>query len=106
MWARLNDAPCPEDASPLRRWWFHDYPFRGAVSREYPELWEKYRAEILERWTHKRPGTRPSFWWHYDAPQFTPKLMAQFESSGWGSLEGCQIPRERAGGAGRRAEWE
>jgi hypothetical protein len=93
MWARLNDAPCPEDASRLARWWFYDYPFRCAVTRDYKELWANFRGQILERWIRKSPGTRPSFWWHYDAPPLTPE-----------SIGGYHMPRERAGGKG--TSWE
>ena len=32
-------------------------------------LWEQSRDAILAGWIRKRPGTRPTAWWLYDAPR-------------------------------------
>jgi hypothetical protein len=36
---------------------------------EESELWEKYGDDIVKEWIQKKPGTRPSLWWAYDAPK-------------------------------------
>jgi hypothetical protein len=32
-------------------------------------LWSEFHDEILEQHTRRRPGTRPSAWWRYEAPE-------------------------------------
>lgn len=32
-------------------------------------VWERHRAAVLAMWIAQRPGTRPSLWWTFDAPQ-------------------------------------
>ena len=64
LWARLIDAPLPEDATDAERF-FYDYP----DERKLREAWAAHRAAILAEWVRKCPGTRPSCWWEFDAPR-------------------------------------
>jgi len=38
------------------------------------EIWERARDAVLPRWLEERPGTRPSLWWQFDAPE--PALVS------------------------------
>jgi len=38
------------------------------------ELWERARDTVLPVWLRERPGTRPSLWWQFDAPE--PALVS------------------------------
>ena len=37
-------------------------------------LWTAHAAAIVSDWAEQRPGTRPSFWWKYDAPEQRQRL--------------------------------
>jgi hypothetical protein len=47
------------------------------------DIWRTWGPSVLTRWIEERPGTRPSLWWKYQAPE----------------------PRRRVGGIGR-TQWE
>jgi len=32
-------------------------------------LWREYSEEVLSEWIHRKPGTRPAAWWHYEAEE-------------------------------------
>ena len=73
-----------------------DNPFaQFAAEPELLAAWTEARDEILEEWTADTPGTRPSFWWKFDAPRLPV-----------GTFEGCSHdgklpePRLRLGGIG------
>ena len=73
-----------------------DNPFwRFRTDDELLAAWGAAGAEILAAWIADSPGTRPSFWWRFDAPR-QPK----------GTFPGCfydgQLPepRRRIGGTG------
>ena len=73
-----------------------DNPFsQFAAEAELLAAWTEARDEILEEWISAAPGTRPSFWWKFDAPR-----------QPLGTFEGCshdgQVvePRLRLGGIG------
>lgn len=44
---------------------------------EQLKLWNQYRDEILERWISEMPGTRPNFWWRFDAPVARKKVNGE-----------------------------
>ena len=48
----------------------HDEP-GGFVfdESEIGRAWRAFGSEILARWITKWPGTRPSCWWRFDAPE-------------------------------------
>jgi hypothetical protein len=68
VWAYLTDVP-------LQLWprdWNHFIYFRyscGVFDDELRALWEAHRQAILREWIAKHPGTRPTCWWRYDAPE-------------------------------------
>ena len=73
-----------------------DFP---TVSSGAQEIWERTKAIVLPEWIRRHPGTRPPFWWHFDAPR-EPK----------GLFPGCYYDgrfaiRKRLGGIGRPI-WE
>ena len=37
-------------------------------------LWAAHGAAIVEEWAERAPGTRPSFWWQFDAPEHRQQL--------------------------------
>ena len=62
---------------------------------EFLAAWNELRDEILAEWTATAPGTRPSFWWKFDAPR---QPIGTFEGSYYdGKLP---EPRQRLGGVG------
>ena len=36
---------------------------------ERRDLWERARNAVMSSWIQERPGTRPSLWWQFDAPE-------------------------------------
>ncbi len=42
-------------------------------ARTAAEAWARRREPILKEWIAKYPGTRPSFWWYFEAPEELPK---------------------------------
>ena len=38
------------------------------------EIWDRARDTVLPVWLRERPGTRPSLWWQFDAPE--PALVS------------------------------
>jgi hypothetical protein len=91
LWAVLNDAEPPEGAD------LFDWDFAWTEDQRRA-VWQRYREEILERWTREHPGTRPSLWWQWDAPRIPV-----------GTWPGCfwdgrlSEPRRRIGGKGTPA---
>ncbi len=69
-----------------------------STDAEFEAAWNEARDEILADWIADSPGTRPSFWWRFDAPR--QRL---------GNFPGCYYdgklpePRRRLGGAGTPA---
>ena len=58
-WAILTDAPLPAGQN------FGKYRLRDRL----PALWREHAAQILPAWIEAKPGTRPSCWWTFDAPE-------------------------------------
>ena len=58
VWAMLNDLEMPPG---VNKWQHFD-----GVPRA---LWEQHRDEVLREWIRDRPGSRPSYWWQFDAPR-------------------------------------
>jgi hypothetical protein len=64
------------------------------------EIWCQHQRALLAAWIEEHPGTRPSLWWHCDAPR---QPLGTWPKACWdGQLE---QPRERLGGIGMAA-WE
>lgn len=61
-WALLTDAPMPADANPF-------LAIDNNCDRVMRPLWEEHGAAILAEWIEAHPGTRPSYWWRYEAPR-------------------------------------
>jgi hypothetical protein len=56
----MRDLPIPADVKPPKLWEPEDIE---------PDEWERARKAVLAEWTEKHPGTRPTTWWEYDAPE-------------------------------------
>lgn len=88
-WAMMMDEPLPEGGNPFARF---------ISDKEQRALWEIGRETVLEDWIRTRPGTRPSWWWDFDAPREPV-----------GAHPGCYYdgklpqPRRRLGGTGTPA---
>ena len=59
--------------------WFYSYP--SCSPKECLAVWCQVKEKIVGDWIAARPGTRPAWWWHFDAPE----------------------PRKRLGGVGKPA---
>ena len=82
------------------RQWLYDEPIENdwflfcTCPQDLKALWERHRDEVLSWWIRKRPGTRPSNWWEFDAPR-KPK-----EGNGCWWDGKLAEPRLRLGGIG------
>src|SRR4051794_17065283 len=72
QWALLTDEPPPEGSlrDGFQTWcfrWDHDGPppWRQKTGRQ---LWAEHGQSIVAEWIADRPGTRPTYWWRYEAP--------------------------------------
>jgi hypothetical protein len=61
------DAPKIDTAERWSLRW--DHPLFRPGRPNVAELWKEYGADVLRTWINKRPGTRPSLWWKYSAPE-------------------------------------
>jgi hypothetical protein len=71
------------------------------VQRERPlEAWVAIRAAFLPDWIRERPGSRPLWWWEFDAPRMPE---TDLEARGWlDTFFAAHLvePRLRLGGTG------
>lgn len=68
----LTDQPVPDtvQARAEAAWWKLGLRDPAALAVSPPQAqWEAYRGTILAAWIARRPGTRPSCWWRWDAPR-------------------------------------
>jgi hypothetical protein len=77
-----------------------DRPLEGVAAflvteDEIREAWERHGEFILAAWVKKHPGTRPSYWWEFDAPR---QPVGRFP--GWYYDGKLPEPRHRLGGVG------
>ena len=63
-WSVLTDAPPPAGR--------HFEKYR--LSDRLPSLWQEHGPAILTSWIEAKPGTRPSCWWKFDAPENRRRL--------------------------------
>jgi hypothetical protein len=69
----LSDGLADEDVS---RWRF------STGEAEERKLWEQCKGVILATWINQYPGTRPSCWWRYDAPEKCRKRLGGIGTPG------------------------
>jgi hypothetical protein len=94
--ALLRDEPCPPDANYLEYLLAQDH---GTAAR----LWRLYGPKVLGEWIEKSPGTRPTMWWRFDAPRWTPP---DHHTDFWYAKQKLlPEPRQRLSGTGTPA-WE
>jgi hypothetical protein len=77
-----------------------DRPLEGIAAfvvteDEIREAWERHGEFILAAWVRKHPGTRPSYWWEFNAPR---QPVGRFP--GWYYDGKLPEPRRRLGGVG------
>jgi hypothetical protein len=78
-----------------------DYPTTDYIACK--ALWDSCSEMILAEWIRKYPGTRPSWWWLFDAPRM---LKADLEANDWRPCyfaKELPDPRARLGGIGTPA---
>ena len=68
--ARLYDQPAPADTAG------DPWPWTSLRDDDAEAvLWAENRVAVLRGWPRERPGTRPSLWWRYDAPEPARKRL-------------------------------
>jgi hypothetical protein len=92
IWGMLNDDPpnrkdfALDDAlrSDSKSWdvfWFRHSLNSGHRHAKHgysvEDLWRQYGDEIVTEWIGQHPGTRPSCWWRFDAPEPLPDGESQ-----------------------------
>jgi hypothetical protein len=60
VWEILLDLPLPPEANRF---------LKHAGSDTWRAWWRTAGPEVLAEWTRRRPGTRPSTWWRFIAPE-------------------------------------
>jgi hypothetical protein len=73
-YARLVDQPEPPDAD-YGDWWSlttENWAWLRA-DRSVEKLWRACGEDIVREWVRANPGTRPSLWWRYSAPEPLPE---------------------------------
>lgn len=97
VWALMNDQPFPPDGNKFERLILESSAAR-TQGQSLQDYWLKYRDKILEEWISKKPGTRPSCWWRFDAPQWNNPEYEGYHFQGT-----LKEPRRRLGGTGTPA---
>jgi hypothetical protein len=76
VWRFFCDALTPEDEAGdtwtllgLRHDIEHLIIVSPPLTRPLSETWHDHEAEIVAWWIEERPGTRPTCWWRYSAPE-------------------------------------
>jgi hypothetical protein len=67
----LMDEPLPEPESMATKWeaFALQYGPEGVVKLTLRQAWEENREDVVAEWVKRKPGTRPSAWWKWDAPK-------------------------------------
>ena len=75
-WRYLCDATTPEDeTADGSKWLMLTLRFNQTTVAEPPtgkqtsQLWEEFGPGIVAWWARENPGTRPTCWWKFTAPQ-------------------------------------
>jgi len=76
------------------------YEFPAICSEKCLVVWRELREDVLMEWVKAYPGTRPAYWWHFDAPLMS---AAQVVRQNWDSCDfaaDLREPRQRISGTG------
>jgi hypothetical protein len=84
--AYLEDRPLPPDASfdDDSAWWSMDRDDGQIFRPDRPsvrDMWAAMGADIVAEWAQEHPGSRPSCWWRYAAPEPRRRLSGRGEPS-------------------------
>lgn len=69
----------------------------------FVKVWKKAREDLLPRWIHRHPGTRPRAWWTVEAPRLPESQYPENFRRPEHKLHGVPMfmkLRERLGGVG------
>jgi hypothetical protein len=82
----------------LTQWDYYmlDFPTCSPAARQ---IWAAAKELVIPEWIKRHPGTRPPYWWHFDAPR-----VPKGRWPGW-FFDGTFAMRERVGGTGL-TKWE
>jgi hypothetical protein len=94
--AALRDEPWPKDGSA------EGATYYWAMTEKAERLWRLHGARIVAEWIEKHPGTRPTFWWRFDAPRWRP-TNERFARCYYVKQGELPEPRRRLGGTGTPA---
>jgi hypothetical protein len=87
---RRSRARKPRELNSATRALLYDEPLTDPwwwLSGVSEETWKANRGDVLRFWIREKPGTRPYYWWVYDAPR-------------WLDDDCWPEPRRRVGGRG------
>jgi hypothetical protein len=96
QWALLRDENIPKNGGILddfQQWAFYrddldETAWRQPTGRQ---LWAAHGAEVLRGWIVENPGTRPSCWWRFDAPEHRQRVGGV--GAAWGNHQmACGVP--------------
>jgi hypothetical protein len=74
--AFLADEASLEGADAFLEWQLN-FPRAGDAiwnGQSLQDTWRDYASEVLDDWIIERPGTRPSLWWEFTAPEPRQRL--------------------------------
>ncbi len=101
LWV-MSDGLYPEPEK-INTWEMICNPGLGYPTCAYDDckqLWDEHKAEILEVWIQKHPGSRPSWWWLFSRPRMSEAEIQQRGWSGYYYAHHWGQMRLRLGGVG------
>ena len=106
IWAMSDERLYPKPAD-LNEWELDFVPgYRNPTTQRDEKCraaWDECKADIMRDWIAKFPGTRPKYWWLFDAPRMPAAEIARRGWTGWYYVAWLCEPRERLGGTGTPA---
>ncbi len=71
-YAIMSEQQLPDDHNPFEAL---DYEYPSCKQKLCRTEWEKVKEMILDNWIKLKPGTRPKYWWVFDAPEAERKRL-------------------------------
>ncbi len=101
-WAMADKVlyPQPEEVNHLELTYQPGLDFPTVYFDKCKVVWNSAKETILKDWIAKFPGTRPSYWWHFDAPRMSEAEAIKHDWQGWYFVPQLCETRRRLGGIG------
>jgi hypothetical protein len=94
-WAFLHDQAPPPDCGYREDFEFwmleRDQADLTLLGLSQEALWQPYGADVLRWWVQAKPGTRPSLWWKFRAPEARLRLGGSGEPDALRDMR-CGVP--------------